>query len=387
VESTIYVKGMRKRTESSGVMGMGGFTAIEQCDLKRTIKLNDRKKLYFIEAFNQENEDLTGDEKDKQVLPSKQQNVNQKGGVITMWYSITDTGERKKMYGFTARHVWTSQKMKPSPDACSMKDSLLIKTDGWYIDLPQFNCPVGYHPERRANERTQPDCIDKYVMHRQGNGKLGFPLAETVIMIMGNSKDEVRTSMETVELSTDKLDSMLFEIPQGYELAKSEEELLDKMDVQEMMNNAVKNKQVSQPNEEKKAGTIRIGVFAPSGNDQVQSNLLQQHLVQQMSNSNIEALAVNSEEEAKKMNCDYTLSSVFTNIKQGDKAKGLLKAITRGDPNAMSSFNVQADMTLKTLKDGSVKNQQSLNGKYDGKIDEAATKALDEGCQRMLKAL
>jgi len=51
-ESTVYVKGMRKRTESAGMMGMPAPpVTIEQCDLQRTIKLNDKKKLYFIEPF------------------------------------------------------------------------------------------------------------------------------------------------------------------------------------------------------------------------------------------------------------------------------------------------------------------------------------------------
>ena len=103
-----------------------------------------------------------------------------------MWYNITDTGERKKIYGFNARHVWTSQKMKPSPDACTMKDSILIKTDGWYIDLPLFNCPVRYRPVKTAmapNERPQPDCKDRFVTRRSGKGKLGFPLTETTTII------------------------------------------------------------------------------------------------------------------------------------------------------------------------------------------------------------
>ena len=51
-ESTIYVKGMRKRTESTGMMGMAAPpVTIEQCDLQRTIKINDKKKLYFIEPL------------------------------------------------------------------------------------------------------------------------------------------------------------------------------------------------------------------------------------------------------------------------------------------------------------------------------------------------
>ena len=45
-ETTIYVKGMRKRTETAGMMGMSAPISIEQCDLQRTIKLNDKKN-YF----------------------------------------------------------------------------------------------------------------------------------------------------------------------------------------------------------------------------------------------------------------------------------------------------------------------------------------------------
>ncbi|HYM93058.1 MAG TPA: hypothetical protein VET23_02890, partial [Chitinophagaceae bacterium] len=77
-ESTIYVKGMRKRTESKGVMGMGAsIVTIEQCDLQRTVKLNDKKKLYFIEPFNQGNEEVIDDDAPKtKVTPTKQNNTN-----------------------------------------------------------------------------------------------------------------------------------------------------------------------------------------------------------------------------------------------------------------------------------------------------------------------
>ena len=179
---TIYVKGMRKRTEGGGMMGMGAnIVTIEQCDSQRTIKINDKKKLYFIEPFQQDNEEVIDDDAvnaKKTAVTPKQNNADaktKKGGTVTVWYSIIDTGERKKMYGFTARHVWTSNKMKPSPDACYMKDSMLIKTDGWYIDLPLFNCPVHNRTAapRGPNEKPKLDCMDHYVSHRRGKGKLG----------------------------------------------------------------------------------------------------------------------------------------------------------------------------------------------------------------------
>jgi hypothetical protein len=400
-ESTIYVKAMRKRTEGGGMMGMeNNIVTIEQCDLKRTVKLNDKKKLYFIEPIAQGNEEVIDDDAPKtKVTPPRQNNTTpQKGGVITQWYSINDTNERKIMYGFTARHVWTSRKMKPSPDACMMKDSMLIKTDGWYIDLPQFNCPINYRPARpprMQNQKEQPQCMDKFVIHRRGKGKLGFPLIETTTIVMGGSgpqTTEMETTIETIEFSTAKLDSMLFEIPPGYQEAKGEDELQEKMDMQEMMKKAMKDNNVNMYkgnviSETKKAGVIRIGVFAPSGDETIQPNVLQQHMVGTLTNSKIEAIAVSSEEEARKYNCDYTLNSVFTKIKSASKVGGLLKAIKNADPNAASSFNIQANLTLKAMSDGSVKSQPAVEGKYEGKIDDAAGKALDEGCKEVLKTL
>jgi hypothetical protein len=407
-ESTIYVKGMRKRTEAGSMMGMPAQpVTIEQCDLQRTIKINDKKKLYFIEPFSKETEEII-DEDVKPVTPVKNKPVAAKtnpqtGGVINMWYNITDTGERKKMSGFTARHVWTSQKIKPSPDACSMKDSIIIKTDGWYIDLPQFNCPVHYRPAKppmAPNERIKPDCQDKFVTRRSGKGKLGFPLTETRTIIMGNKgaqTSEFATSLETLEFSTAKLDSMLFEIPPGYTETKNENDLQDKFDMNEMI------RQYSNPNAskidatmtppttgvagQKKEGMIRIGVYEPKGDDQVQASVLQQHMVSSLMDGNIEAVAIFSEEDAKNYNCDYTLASDFIKIKSASKVGGLLKAIKNADPNASSSFNIEAAQTLVKLSDASIRLQPKINGKFDGKIDDAAGKALDEGCRQVLKEL
>jgi hypothetical protein len=406
-ESTIYVKGMRKRTEAGSMMGMPAPpVTIEQCDLQRTVKLNNKKKLYFIEPFAKETEEVI-DEDVKPVVPVKNKTVTplpkekttpQTGGIIYMWYNITDTGERKKMNGFTARHVWTSQKIKPSPDACSMKDSIIIKTDGWYIDLPQFNCPVQYRPAKSSmppNERQKPDCQDKFVTRRSGKGKLGFPLTETRTIIMGNQKaqtSEFETSLETIEFSTAKLDSMLFEIPPGYKETMNEADLQDKFDMNEMINqykNQDMDKELDKTSGDiqKKSGMIRIGVYEPKGDHQSDASVLQQHMVTTLKDGNVEAVAVESEEEARKYNCDYTLASDFIKIKQASKVGGLLKAIKNADPNAASSFNIEAAQTLVKLSDGSVRLQPKITGKFEGVIVDAAGKALDEGCRQVLKEI
>lgn len=400
MESTIYVKGMRKRTEPGSMMGMPASPiTIEQCDLQRTIKINDKKKLYYIEPFSKEEEEII-DEDVKTVPKTKappKPTTTQKGGIIYISYSITDTGERKKMYGFNARHVWTSNKMVPSPESCTMKDSLLIKTDGWYIDLPQFNCPVNYkrYNNPQQTDRQKPECTDKFVTRRRGKGKLGFPLVETTTIIMGDGKkstSQFETNLETLELTTAKLDSMLFEIPIGYTETKNEQDLQDKLDINDIMNQYKKNNNNDNDdkpaaNDPKGEGKIRIGVLVPTGGDQVNAADLQQYLTGILISGNVEAVAVSSEEEAKSSQCDYSLATTFVRVKSGSKVGGLLKAVKNADPNAASSFTIEANMLLKSLADGSVKAQPKIDGKFEGKIDDAAKKAMDDGSRQVLRAI
>lgn len=395
-ESTIYVKGPRKRTESAGIMGMSVPTTIEQCDKKRIIKLNDKKKLYIIIPFSQEEDEVIDEDaspvKTKPVTAANTQ--TRKGGVITMYYSITDTGERKKINGFTARHIWTTNKMKASPDACTMKDSFIIKTDGWYIDLPEFNCPVTYKPASNNGGYQKPECQDKFVTRRRGKGKLGFPLTQTTTIIMGGKTSEFTSALETVELSTAKLDSMLFEIPPGYREVQNEEELNDKFDVNAMMdqyknqnnnNTGNKNNNTSNSSNPNNAGGIIVGVYEPKGDNQVSPATLQQHMINTLSAGTIHAIAVSSPEDAKSKNCTYTLATDISRVKSASKVGGLLKAIKNSDPNAANSFNIEASQTLIKLSDGSIKSQPRINGKYEGKVEEAVKRGMDDGCRKVLE--
>jgi hypothetical protein len=394
-ETTVYVKGARKRTESSGIMGMGGQISIEQCDLQRTIRINDSKKLYLIEPFDNDVEEAAPKPKTASTkAPEKEKTTTpQKGGTITMYHNVTDTGERKKIFGFTARHVWTTQKIMPSPDACMMKDSMIIKTDGWYIDFPNFNCQRSYSGRTAAYGGMQkPDCMDKFVTKNSGKGKLGFPITETRTMIMGGktTSNEFVTTIETLELSTAKVDSMLFEIPLGYTETKNPEDLQDKINVGAMAKayaNAATQEFKKPVSDAKPAGITRIGVYVPTGDDQLQGSVLQTHLVNSLNNGKIDAVAINSADDAAKYHCDYVLNTNFTKVKSGSKVGGLLKMVKNADPTAGSGFNIDADLTLTAAADGSKKWQDNVSGKYDGKVDEAAMKALDKETPLLLKAL
>lgn len=395
-ESTIYVKGMRKRIETTGYMGMWQPVQIEQCDLHRTIRINDKKKLYYIEPFSTQEE--IEEERAASIKPAASTaSAKQKsGGVITMWSNVVDTGERKKIFGLTARRLWTTQKMLPSPDACTMKDSMVIKTDGWYIDLPAFACRTRYTPAqvtmRSGNKQAQ--CTDRFVSRKTGKGKLGFPLSETKTMTMGDGSVQTSTfesTLETLELTNGKLDSMLFEIPPGYKKANTEDELLDQTDVNALVQQAgYQSRQdgdVPGPEGGAKQGSVRIGVYPPESGEALDLVSLQQHLVIALSGDKVEAVAVASEDAAREAGCGLVLTTNITKVKQGNKVGGLIKAIKNADPSAASSLQVEAEMILSKLSDGSVKLKERVDSRYDGKPQVAVSRALDEGCSRMLEEL
>jgi hypothetical protein len=275
-----------------------------------------------------------------------------------------------------------------------MKDSFIIKTDGWYVDLPEFNCPVSYKPSPTTQASYQkPDCQDRFVTRKKGKGKLGFPLIQTTTIIMGGKSEDFTTSLETLEFSAAKLDSMLFTIPPGYTEAKSEEELNDKFDVTAMMNQYKdqaqnnNNNNNNSGNPQTKSGGILVGVYLPKGDNQADPAALQQYMVNSISSGNIRAVAVSSPEDAKSKNCTYTLATDITKVKQNSKVGGLLKAIKNTDPNAASSFTIEASQTLIKLADGSLRLQPRINGKFEGRLDDAVKKGMEEGCRQVVSEL
>jgi len=132
---------------------------------------------------------------------------------------------------------------------------------------------------------------------------------------------------------------------------------------------------------------IRVGVLPPKGDEQVQPTELQALLVGTFTTGNIEAIAVSSADEAKTMKCDYLLNSELSKIKSGSKVGGLLKAIKNTDPNALSSFTIEGSMQLTKLADGSMAGTQKIEGKYEGKANDAAGKALVGGGTRLIEKL
>ncbi len=401
MESTVYVRGSRKRTESGGFMGMGGDVAdVEQCDLKRNLKISDKKKMYAVEPFDDGTDTPTPDTK---IQNPKSKIQNQKGGTVTYISNISDTGERKQMFGLTARHIKTSMTMEASPDAC-MKENMKTETDGWYVDLPSFSCPITVRPQmpQIPTERSG-GCRDKMLFKTSGGGKLGFPLTMTTTMNMGDGGDMSFTqTLETLEFSKATLADTLFDIPAGYALTDNAQNLYGKPDMAAMMsgmgnmNDDVDNpKNIRTPMNNsmpktKKAGTIRIGVYAPTNKagENISTTNMQSFLIKKLTGGNVEAVAVSSESDAKAADCDYVLTSDFSKLKQSAAGKigGMFGKVTGADTSAVSKYEAQVDFKLVPLTGGKNVQNKAAN-KTESDVDRAAESVLSLEAQQILSAI
>lgn len=206
-ENTTYIKGKRQRSE----MMNGAMVNITQCDLRRGLQINPATQTYMVNPFTVSVETTT-----KPASATVDSNgVVQAGGTVAMTVTTRDTGERKQMFGFTARRLIITTEMNSSPDACN-KTKMKTETDGWYIDFEaQFDCgdSAQYSGYRNGGKGG---CQDKYVVKNSGTGKRGYPVYEKMTMFDESGKETMSYVTEVVELSKATLDASLFDVPQGY---------------------------------------------------------------------------------------------------------------------------------------------------------------------------
>ncbi len=139
------LKGARERSEMK--LGQGReIINITQCDLKRTLQISDSARKYVVTPMETANTPANNNNASVDVVAEP----SRRGGVITYTTNSVDTGERKEMFGFQARHIKRTIMIESSPDACSpMKQKM--ETDGWYIDFSYgLNCEIGGAPMMAA---------------------------------------------------------------------------------------------------------------------------------------------------------------------------------------------------------------------------------------------
>jgi hypothetical protein len=212
-EFTEYIKGNRTRTEVTAGGRVIGVT-LQQCDLKRTVQLNDATKKYMI---------LAGEGASPMTPPSGAAAPAKKGGVVTMTTTLTDTGERKEIHGMTARHIKTTIVTEPSANACNQSRTK-IETDGWYVDLEGYGDGCDQMAASSMAGMGAGGCQDEVRTKTVGTAKLGYAVLFTISS--GEETQMPPTTFEIGEISREPLDASLFEIPAGYTEVKSFAELM-----------------------------------------------------------------------------------------------------------------------------------------------------------------
>jgi hypothetical protein len=207
------IKGARERSVNQTP---GGTTiTIRQCDLKRTITLNEQAQTYLIENDPQDDNAARA-----AALLTGAPAPAATGGRIIITTTVTDTGERKQMYGYQVRHLKAKVEEEPSADACSrVRQSYEI--DGWFADISkeQSACTQLAPPVQQGE-----GCHDTVVSRLRGSGRLGYPIVENLTMPSPDG-GSMTVTMQTSELTRQALSADLFDVPAGYRQVNSLAEL------------------------------------------------------------------------------------------------------------------------------------------------------------------
>jgi hypothetical protein len=191
-ETTLLTNGVRQRVD------LGNHVAvITQCDAKQILHVNDLAKLYVA---------LPLDAAAPAVTPAK------KTGLVEYATAITDTGEKKDMFGLKAIHVTTVVTRTPTPTSCDKKKER-VQTDGWYAPVP---VPLMCAPPQPPPPPTAAECRDEQHATTTGEAPSGKPLSYTVTTYGDDGKETGTTQMEVKDLKVGPVDETLLDAPAGY---------------------------------------------------------------------------------------------------------------------------------------------------------------------------
>ena len=214
-ENTTYIKGKRQRTEMMG----GVMVAITQCDVGRDLQVNPSMKTYTVSYYDDGNGNITPANGKQGATPAAM-----KGGTMYVTTTIKDTGERKQMFGFTARHIIQTIETESSPDSCNPTKTKM-EMDMWVIDAEFGLACTQERQYRPYNGGKAGGCTDKIVPKTIGTAKSGYPLWQKMTSFDANGKESFSMIQEVVEMSKSILDASLFDVPADYREVKDASQL------------------------------------------------------------------------------------------------------------------------------------------------------------------
>lgn len=336
--SVEYIKGGNKRSdmESDERTKMGKkqrvtYTNITQCAKQRRIIYNTKKKAYY-------NEPMAGG-----VASSDLKGSRSSGSKVIMTGVVTDTGERAKLFGYDARHLKQTYTITPGPGSCQ-KETIKMDIDGWYIDLPQFACPI-----RRVPREFQMDskCFDD-VEYKMKGEVTGFAVKEIKTMSMQGMTMNIEE--EATEILTTPIADSLFEPPVGYKAANSLKEVEDDSETDDVagFDRTIDTPQTTTTNTTlaipkaavektgpvgKKPGVIRIGILKPAvtlaDKDSAQNasdvgDAIAGVFEEKLAGANLEVVRLSNEAEARSNECDYILKATLGHKRAGGGMLGMI---------------------------------------------------------------
>jgi hypothetical protein len=391
-ESTTFIKGKRSRSEDS--IGGTNQVSITQCDLKRGIQLNPQTQMYIISNWD---EAMT--ESSSTRVSGNTKTETRKGGVMTMTTTTKDTGETRKMFGYTARHYIVTFEAEASADACTPMKKMKMVTDGWYIDAEfALDCDFASRKGMQMPSASG-GCRDRVDAKNIGPARRGYPVLEKMTMYDENGRETYTMTSEVTEISKATLEASLFEIPEGWTEAK---------DQQSMYTAAVKTSNssqtptlqtsVSRQNQTsddipvnvgpKKPGTVRIGlVSVKTGavgegmNAAELAGAVEASLSEYLKGTKIEIVSLEAKlaaavgEEAREKECDFVLNLTVSHKKGGGgfgfgKALGMVVSQTGIGQTGNTVGNVAGQVATQSI----VAATSSIKAKDELSLDVALVK-------------
>jgi hypothetical protein len=316
-ETVTYIKGQRERFEFQDMV------LLKQHDQQRTVQISRAANTYLVVPDAAPAAPAIPDA----AAPPKP------SGVVTMVTTISDTGERKSIFGQQARRVKTTIDKQPAPGACDATKQR-IETDGWYIDSPI--APAASNEPLADAAAPAGACADQIQATVNGDAKaMGFPIAYTTTVV-GDGGTSVLASMEVSDYELTTLDPALFEIPTGLNAATDLHQLSKALsDAHEAKLAAADTEAVSSPRP-RTPGVVRIGVpeLTNKTATTVDTRALRQRLVSTLIEAKFEAepMAAASQDDLQKraaeLGYDYVLLADVTDLKVSKPGKfgGMMQA-------------------------------------------------------------
>lgn len=334
--TTVLMKQGKIRSEANLMPGFSTVT-IQDCSSQRIVQLNERTHTYLIaEPGNASNQRSTSE-------PAEA------SGTVILRVSQQDTGERKQMLGYTARHIKGTIASEGGSGSC--REGLLAATDGWYVDV---QAPPGCPPpvsEMLRSRMQKEGCHDRIIAKVAGTETVGYPVQLDITT--HERQGSATVHQETIELSTAPLDPVLFEIPTGYSQVQSYEDLAgfkaNSMIGAPHVQSAPEPPVVAGDNSNTrqtanaaaaKNRAIRVGVapIASTVESSFSTDGLQQQLVNDLNFLGAAGVVISSDphdreaslEEAKQRGCDYMVFTTINGFRTASVGERLGSVFNRG---------------------------------------------------------